>query len=52
MFNRWNLNITEYEYLEPTWFWVLLIVPIVAGWLYFMDRRRGVTGSIMEQVNT
>jgi Ca-activated chloride channel family protein len=41
MFNRWNLNITQYEYLEPTWFWALLIVPIVAGWLYFMDRRRG-----------
>ena len=41
MFNRWNLNISQYEYLEPTWFWALLLVPIVVGWLYFLDRRRG-----------
>ena len=41
MFNSWNIHIDHYQFLEPMWFWVLLIVPFLAGLLIIIDRRRG-----------
>jgi Ca-activated chloride channel family protein len=40
MFNRWNLQFNHYEFLEPIWFWGLLVIPMVSILLFRLDRRR------------
>ena len=40
MFNRWNLQVNHYEFLEPIWFWGLLVIPMVSILLFRLDRRR------------
>lgn len=40
MFNQWNLNITHYDYLNPEWFWALLIVPLVVFILFKFEKKR------------
>lgn len=51
MFKHWNIHITQYEYLEPTWFWALLVVPFVSIWIYFLDRKRGGDWKINGTIN-
>ena len=41
MFNSWNIHIDHYQFLEPMWFWGLVIVPFLAGLLIIIDQRRG-----------
>jgi Ca-activated chloride channel family protein len=40
MFNRWNLQVQHYEFLEPIWFWGLLAIPLISILLFRLDRRR------------
>lgn len=40
MFNRWNLQFNHYEFLEPIWFWGLLVIPMFSILLFRLDRRR------------
>ncbi len=40
MFNRWNIQVNHYEFLEPNWFWGLLAIPIVSFLLFRLERRR------------
>lgn len=40
MSNYWNLRFWEYEFFEPHWFWLLLVVPIVWVVLFKREKRR------------
>lgn len=40
MFSNWNINIAHYEYLNPTWFWGLMLVPILLFLMVRIDQKR------------
>ncbi|GAB5416451.1 MAG: VWA domain-containing protein [Crocinitomicaceae bacterium] len=40
MSNYWNLRFWEYEFFEPHWLWLLLIVPVVWFILFKRERKR------------
>lgn len=40
MFKTWNLNISDYEFLNPNWFYALLIIPFLIFWIYRKEKKR------------
>ncbi|MCR9171714.1 MAG: VWA domain-containing protein [bacterium] len=44
MSNYWNLRFWEYEFFEPHWLWLLILVPIV--WIVLFKRERQRKGDI------
>ncbi len=40
MLNTWNIAFWEYEFQAPYWLWLLLLVPALVGFLYFLEKRK------------
>jgi Ca-activated chloride channel family protein len=40
MFDNWNIAFWEYEFLSPYWLWLLLLVPAVLWWMFYLENRR------------
>jgi Ca-activated chloride channel homolog len=40
MFDNWNIAFWEYEFLSPHWLWLLLLVPAVLWWMFYLENRR------------
>lgn len=38
--NNWNINILEYEFFSPEYFWLLLLLPVYFLILYIQNRRK------------
>lgn len=53
MLNNWNILFWQYEFLSPNWLWLLLLVPVVVGWLFYKEKYRAgewkYSGSIQSQ---
>lgn len=44
MSNSWNIRFWEYEFFASHWLWLLLIVPLILGYLFWQEKKK--TGSI------
>jgi len=42
MFNNWNINIVDYEYLEPNWLWLLVLLPVIYFLFIKLERSKSV----------
>lgn len=40
MLTDWNIALWEYEFLSPHWLWLLLLVPAVVWWIFYLQRSR------------
>ncbi len=40
MFNQWNINIAHYDFLEPQWFWLLVLIPFIIIWIFYLEGKR------------
>ena len=40
MLNNWNINITQFDFFQPEWLWMLLIIPIIGWFLWQKEKKR------------
>jgi len=40
MLSDWNIAIWEYEFLAPQALWLLLVVPFLIVWIFYLNRKR------------
>ncbi len=39
MWTDWNIAIWEYDFLSPHWLWLLLLIPAVLWWIFYLQRN-------------
>ena len=40
MLNNWNINMMDYEYLQPNWLWLLLLLPFLYFLLHKLEKKK------------
>jgi len=40
MLSNWNINMMDYEYLQPNWLWLLLLLPFLYFLLYKLEKKK------------
>lgn len=40
MLSNWNINILDYEYLQPDWLWLLLVLPFLYFFLHRLENKK------------
>jgi Ca-activated chloride channel family protein len=40
MLNNWNINIAQFDFFQPQWFWFLLLVPFIGWFLWRQEKKR------------
>ena len=40
MLTNWNINFTQYDFFQPEWLWILLLVPILGLYLWRLENKR------------
>lgn len=40
MLNNWNINITQFDFFQPNWLWLLLFLPVLGWFLWRKENRR------------
>lgn len=40
MLENWNINIMEYEYLQPLWLWCLVLLPFIYFLLHQIEKKK------------
>jgi len=40
MLNNWNINLTQFDFFQPEWLWLLLLVPFFGWYLWRQENNR------------
>jgi len=40
MLNKWNIAFWEYEFQSPFWLWLMMLVPCLIAFLYFLENKK------------
>lgn len=40
MLNNWNINLIQFDFFQPNWLWLLLLIPFIGWYLFRLETKR------------